>query len=87
MKKNGREWRNLPFSGQNLQVVPVLKSSTGTHYAKEKLYRYTQSGTGTHWQCGTGIDTNQSGTGTTASYNPIFAYFFTVKSHSHTPIV
>ena len=62
-----------------------------------KWYRYQRvvpvptmqrrSSTGTHWQCGTGTGTSQSGTGTTASCNPIFAYFCTVKSRICTPTV
>ena len=46
-----------------------------------------RSGTGTHWQCGTSTGTSQSGTDITASCNPIFAYFCTVKSRIRTPIV
>ena len=64
---------------QRVVPVPTMQRRSGTDT--------TQSGTGTHWQCGTGTSTNQSGTGTTTSYNPIFAYFFTVKSRIRTPIV
>ena len=40
LRKMGEKWRNLPFSRQNLRVVPVQKVGTDTHSAEEKWYWY-----------------------------------------------
>ena len=70
-----RKW----YRYQRVVPVPTMQRRSGTGT--------TQSGTGTHWQCRTGTGTSQSGIDTTASCNPIFAYFCTVKSRIRTPIV